>query len=44
MPTLFAFGWEVHVPWQLTESRALQQELAYFNGPLSPYFNATMAL
>lgn len=39
---LVDFGREVYVPWQLTEGRALYQDLAYFNGPLSPYFNAAM--
>ena len=34
------FGRELYVPWQLLEGKVLFGELAYFNGPLSPYFNA----
>lgn len=34
------FGRELYIPWQLTTGRVLYQDLAYFNGPLSPYFNA----
>jgi hypothetical protein len=34
------FGRELYVPWQITEGRVLYRDIAYFNGPLSPYFNA----
>ncbi len=34
------FGRELYVPWQILEGKVLFGELAYFNGPLSPYFNA----
>lgn len=39
---LVDFGRELYVPWQLTEGKVLYRDLAYFNGPLSPYFNATL--
>ena len=26
--------------WQLSEGAVLYRDIAYFNGPLSPYFNA----
>ena len=34
------FGRELYVPWRLSEGDALYRDIAYFNGPLSPYFNA----
>jgi hypothetical protein len=34
------FGRELYVPWRLTEGDALHRELAWFNGPLSPWWNA----
>lgn len=34
------FGRELYVPWQLSESKTLYRDLAYFNGPLSPSVNA----
>lgn len=34
------FGRELYVPWQLTEGETLYRDIAYFNGPLSPYLNA----
>jgi len=34
------FGRELSVPWRLTEGEVLYRDLAYFNGPLSPYLNA----
>jgi 4-amino-4-deoxy-L-arabinose transferase-like glycosyltransferase len=37
---LVDFGREVYVPWQLTEGRVLYRDIAYFNGPLSPYLNS----
>jgi Dolichyl-phosphate-mannose-protein mannosyltransferase len=37
---LVDFGREVYVPWQLTEGKALYRDIAYFNGPLSPYLNS----
>jgi hypothetical protein len=36
------FGRELYVPWRLTEGDVLYRDIAYFNGPLSPYFNALM--
>ena len=39
---LVDFGRELYVPWQITEGKQLYVDLAYFNGPLSPYFNATL--
>jgi len=38
------FGRELYVPWQLSEGRVLFTEIAWFNGPLSPYFNALLFL
>lgn len=35
----FDFGRELHVPWELLQSRVLYRDLAYHNGPLSPYVN-----
>jgi len=37
---LVDFGRELYVPWQLTIGRFLYRDIAYFNGPLSPYLNA----
>jgi hypothetical protein len=37
---LVDFGRELYVAWQLAEGRRLYADLAYFNGPLSPYLNA----
>ncbi len=34
------FGRELYIPWQLTTGQVLYRDLAYFNGPLSPYLNA----
>jgi hypothetical protein len=34
------FGRELYVPWQLLEGRVLYRDLAYHNGPLSPYAHA----
>jgi hypothetical protein len=34
------FGREVYVPWRLSEGATLYTDVAYFNGPLSPYLNA----
>ena len=37
---LVDFGRELYVPWRLTEGEVLYRDVAYFNGPLSPYWNA----
>jgi hypothetical protein len=34
------FGRELYIPWQLLGGKTLYTDLAYFNGPLSPYVNA----
>src|SRR5438270_170454 len=34
------FGRELYVPWQLSQGKVLYRDIAYFNGPFSPYFNA----
>jgi hypothetical protein len=39
---LVDFGRELYVPWQLSSGQALYRDIAYFNGPLSPYFNALL--
>lgn len=33
------FGREIYVPWQLMQGKVLYRDIAYFNGPLSAYFN-----
>jgi len=39
------FGRELYVPWRLTEGDALHRDVSWFNGPLSPWWNAAwMAL
>src|SRR5438477_10420655 len=37
---LVDFGRELYVPWQLVRGRVLYADVAYLNGPLSPYLNA----
>ena len=37
---LIDFGKEPYLAWQLGAGRVLYRDLAYFNGPLSPYLNA----
>ncbi len=39
---LIDFGRELYVPWQLAEGESLYRDIAYFNGPLSPTFNAAV--
>ncbi len=34
------FGRELYVAWRLSEGDVLYRDIAYFNGPLSPYLNA----
>jgi hypothetical protein len=34
------FGRELYVPWQLAAGKSLYRDIAYFNGPLSPWLNA----
>lgn len=36
------FGRELYVPWRITQGDTLYIDIAYFNGPLSPYFNALL--
>lgn len=36
------FGRELYVPWRLSEGARLYRDIAYFNGPLSPWVNATV--
>ncbi len=36
------FGREVYVPWQVAGGEVLYRDIAYFNGPLSPYLNAAL--
>jgi hypothetical protein len=33
------FGRELYIAWRLSQGEALYRDLAYFNGPLSPYIN-----
>lgn len=37
---LVDYGRELYIPWQLTQGKMLYRDLAYFNGPVSPYLNA----
>jgi len=37
---LIDFGRELYVPWQIFEGKTLYTDIAYFNGPLSPYLNS----
>ena len=37
---LIDFGRELYVPWRISEGEVLYRDLAYFNGPLSPYINS----
>jgi len=39
---LVDFGRELYVPWRLCEGQVLFRDIAWFNGPLSPYFNALL--
>jgi len=39
---LIDFGRELYVPWQIGEGKVLYRDLAWFNGPLSPYLNAAV--
>ena len=34
------FGREIYVPWRLSCGEVLYRDIDYFNGPVSPYFNA----
>jgi hypothetical protein len=34
------FGRECYVPWRITQQDILYRDIHYFNGPLSPHFNA----
>lgn len=34
------FGRELYVPWQLFKGKVLYRDIAYHNGPLSPYLNS----
>lgn len=37
---LVDFGRELYAPWQLSQGQVLYRDLAWLNGPLSPYVNA----
>lgn len=37
---LIDFGRELYVPWQLARGEVLYRDIAYLEGPLSPYWNA----
>lgn len=39
---LVDFGRELYVAWRISEGEVLYRDLAHFNGPLSPHFNALM--
>ncbi|MBM3991920.1 MAG: hypothetical protein FJ298_13050 [Planctomycetes bacterium] len=39
---LVDFGRELYVPWRMSEGALLHRDLAWFNGPLSPHFNALL--
>jgi len=37
---IYDFGSQLYFPWQITQGKRLYVDIAYFNGPLSQYFNA----
>ncbi len=39
---LVDFGQQLYLPWQITEGAVLYRDLAYFHGPLAPYFTALL--
>jgi hypothetical protein len=39
---LVDFGTHLYVPWQLSLGKVLYRDVAYYNGPFSPYFNSLM--
>lgn len=39
---LIDFGRELYVPWQLAAGKILYADIAYFNGPLSPWINSIL--
>ena len=39
---LVDFGHERYIPWRLTQGEVLYRDIAFYNGPLSQYFNALM--
>ena len=39
---LVDFGRELYVPWQLANGKLLYTDIAYFNGPLSPWINSIL--
>lgn len=39
---LIDFGRELYIPWQLSQGAVLYLDIAYFNGPFSPYFNSVI--
>lgn len=41
---LVDYGRELYVPWRINEGEVLYRDLAYFNGPLSPYWNSLVFL
>jgi hypothetical protein len=39
---MYDFGSQLYYPWQMNAGKHLYVDIAYFNGPLSQYFNAAM--
>jgi Dolichyl-phosphate-mannose-protein mannosyltransferase len=39
---LVDFGTQLYIPWRITTGQVLYRDIAYFNGPLSQYFNAAL--
>ncbi|CAG1066521.1 hypothetical protein BAC1_02139 [uncultured bacterium] len=39
---LVDFGREIYTPWLLSEGEVLYKDIAYWNGPLSPYFHSLL--
>jgi hypothetical protein len=37
---LIDFGRELYIPWRLSAGQVLYRDIAYFNGPLAPYWNS----
>src|SRR5262245_57731809 len=41
---MYDVGSQLYIPWQLSKGKHLYTDIAFFNGPLSQYFNAFMFL
>src|ERR1700691_3183953 len=39
---LVDFGSQLYIPWRITAGQTLYRDIAWYNGPLSQYFNAAL--